>query len=136
MKPSGHEFWLCQDCVQVAVNGDYSGIDYYAKNEAEASDIVHRIDKGLAALGPNLVPDFWDSSEPRYRCEDCDHEFDLADAQRVEDEDGYICIACPECKSLDTNERDYGEEEFSYRECDCCGEDLAGYRFRFTTLIP
>ena len=44
------DLWFCVDCVMVAVNGDYSGIDDDAR--------VAAIDAGLERLGPNVVPDF------------------------------------------------------------------------------
>lgn len=58
---------LCQDCLFVAVNGDYSGIDeHYGKGESPgrgelregAKERAAEIDAGLARLGPNLVPHF------------------------------------------------------------------------------
>lgn len=58
---------LCTDCLFVAVNGDYSGIDeHYGKGEHPgrgelregAKERAAEIDAGLARLGPNLVPHF------------------------------------------------------------------------------
>lgn len=58
---------LCTDCLFVAVNGDYSGIDeHYGKGEAPgrgelrpgAKERAAEVDDGLKRLGPNLVPDF------------------------------------------------------------------------------
>ena len=51
------DLWLCSDCLFVAVNGDYSGLDYYYTPE----DAVSRraaVDAGLSKLGQHLVSDF------------------------------------------------------------------------------
>lgn len=49
--------WLCADCLQTAVNDDYSGLDYYY-SEPESTRRMKAIKVGLGELGPNLVPDF------------------------------------------------------------------------------
>jgi hypothetical protein len=58
---------LCDDCLIVAVNGDYSGIDeHYGKGLSPgrgelrdgAKERAAEIDAGLTRLGPNLVPAF------------------------------------------------------------------------------
>jgi hypothetical protein len=58
---------LCDDCLFVAVNGDYSGIDeHYGKGLSPgrgglregAVERAAEVDAGLARLGPNLVPHF------------------------------------------------------------------------------
>lgn len=56
---------LCDDCLIVAVNGDYSGLDYHygtgmhagRKVGPTAEERKAEIDAGLERLGPNLVPD-------------------------------------------------------------------------------
>ena len=73
MKIIRDDLWFCQDCLIVAVNGDYSGIDWHygrglspGRGELRegAKERAAEIDAGLAGLGPNLVPDFnsetWD----------------------------------------------------------------------------
>lgn len=56
-----NDLWLCSDCLFVAVNGDYSGLQYYYSG-GELDARIAGIDAGLDALGPHLVPDF-DSEE-------------------------------------------------------------------------
>lgn len=51
-----YDLWLCMDCMPVAVNGDYSGLDYYYQ-EPELTERREQIRVGLACL-PNLVPDY------------------------------------------------------------------------------
>ncbi len=48
---------LCDECVMIAVNGDASGLDYSYAPEEVARMLV-KIEEGLTALGPRLVPDF------------------------------------------------------------------------------
>ena len=50
------DLWLCGDCLQAAVNDDYTGLDYYY-NPAESELKEKAIRDGLAALGGNLVID-------------------------------------------------------------------------------
>jgi hypothetical protein len=48
---------LCADCLQAAVNDDYTGLDYaLAGHDADAR--AETIREGLRALGAGLVPDF------------------------------------------------------------------------------
>jgi hypothetical protein len=60
------EIGLCEDCLIVAVNGEYDSIDFhYGRGEYPgrgelrdgAKERAAEIDAGLARLGPNLVPD-------------------------------------------------------------------------------
>ncbi len=50
--------WLCSDCLLAAVNGDYSGLEYYYPSPEQVHDRKQTITNGLQALGANLVPDF------------------------------------------------------------------------------
>ncbi len=50
------DLWLCPDCLQAAVNDDYSGLDYYY-DEDEAKQREAEIRAGLQQLGPHLVMD-------------------------------------------------------------------------------
>ena len=124
--------WLCSDCCVAAVNDDYSGLDYYL-SEAAATRRMDLIQRELAKL-PGLVPDFSDGLQ--YECLDCGFTHDAIHF-KWEDPigDGDYVRACGECSSLEVRERESGEEEFSHRDCDCCGDDLAGSRFRFAQLI-
>jgi hypothetical protein len=65
IKLDGLQF--CDDCLIVAVNGDYSGIDeHYGRGQSPgrgelrdgAKERAAEIDAGLAKHGPNLVPNF------------------------------------------------------------------------------
>jgi len=54
---------LCEDCLIVAVNGDYSGFDYQMNGrgpeaEAKRDARIAEVDAGLTRLGPNLVPSY------------------------------------------------------------------------------
>lgn len=127
------DIWLCSDCMPVAVNGDYSHLDYSYEPRA-ATRLMHEINAGLAAL-PGLVPDFGGEDPEKYECRSCGFEgqswdfpfFDGSSSARV----------CPECDDdwVRPVVFDNGEEEFSRRECDCCGTDLGGSRFRFAQLV-
>lgn len=59
MKVKLDDLWLCQDCMIVAVNGDYSGFSYQYGNDERAIDkAIATVNAGLEALGPHLVSDF------------------------------------------------------------------------------
>lgn len=77
---------ICEDCVQPAVNDDWSSLDYHYSPE-EADKRMFEIQAGLDRLGPGLC---WDS--------------------------------------------DQEDDEFSTRQCDCCGSKLAGRRVPFIIL--
>ncbi len=122
MKVDLENLWLCQDCVQAAVNGDFTGLDY-SYEEDEAEDRMREIESGLETLGPNLVIDF-DENNTWHQCDDCNHRF-IDEAEST---------ACHECGSEDVSVREPGYLKFSWIECDCCGSDLGGSRYRFATL--
>ena len=44
-----YNLWLCVDCLEVAVNGDYSGL---------GNNRVSTIEQGLLKLGPHLAINF------------------------------------------------------------------------------
>ena len=52
------DLWLCQDCTIVAVNGDWTWLDYYYSSEAEQEERRAEIEAGLSELGAHLVPNF------------------------------------------------------------------------------
>lgn len=60
MRIAGDSIWLCDFCLQAAVNDDYSSLDYHF-DQIESAERMLAIAKGLRALGPNLVPDFTDT---------------------------------------------------------------------------
>lgn len=130
MKVIQRDLWLCEDCVPVAVNGEYSHLDYHY-DEEEAAQRVVEIDNGLRAL-PGLVPD---DGDDECECRSCGHCGGTDDFKIIINfEDEYDGRLCPDCGSDDTQSRDSGQEEFSRRECDCCGSNLAGTRMRFAQL--
>lgn len=56
--------WLCEDCRIIAVNGDYSGLDYtYGRDEEARDKRAAQIDAGLERLGPHLVNDEGEDGE-------------------------------------------------------------------------
>lgn len=128
------DIWLCQDCTQVAVNGDYSGLDYY--DQAEAEIRKKEIDAGLKHL-PGLVPD---DGDEQAECRACGWIGDQDSPERLTilDEDGeeVETETCPDCGEEDSiRHRDSGNDEFSWADCDCCGSGLGGSRTRFAQLI-
>jgi len=129
------DIWLCSDCMPVAVNGDYDHLDYHY-SEREANQLMKVINHGLAQL-PGLVPDFGGEDPEHHECRDCGFKADFLDFKLVGDDPDYMYRVCPECDSDDVRAAmfDNGEEEFSRRDCDCCGTHLAGSRFRFAQLI-
>lgn len=125
-RPSGlrkvAEAWLCQDCTMVAVNGDYTGLDYLTEDAAKERAEV--IDAGLARLGPNLVPDQFDGDP-------CER---YTRTQWVEAVTGGDTDMGWETWAETMLDADGTGEEFSREECDSCGTDLAGSRHRFAIL--
>ena len=70
MKVKIENLAFCEDCTMVAVNGDYTGLDYhYSEDEAEKR--AKEIDDGLAALGAVYYDDSRDSDEFSTRRCDC-----------------------------------------------------------------
>lgn len=133
-----HELWFCDDCLMYAVNGDLTGLDYYL-SQREADARAKEIEAGYDALVKqgDVFSDDYDASDGdsvQYECRDCGeigrrHDFPM---QYI---DGESSLTCPECDSDDVRERDDGRLEFTRRDCDCCGTDLAGSRTRFA-LFP
>ena len=61
---------FCEDCTMVAVNGDYTGLDYhYSADEAEKRE--QEINAGLAALGAVYYDSSRESDEFSTRRCDC-----------------------------------------------------------------
>jgi hypothetical protein len=64
-----HEYWLCPDCMIVAVNGDTSGLE----TEERERDVLD----GLDVLGRYLVPNFDTETDDGYEefswrgCDSC-----------------------------------------------------------------
>jgi hypothetical protein len=56
MKIVRDDLWLCDDCAIFAVNGDLTGLDYHYGKDADKRE--KEVVKGVAALGPHLVPDY------------------------------------------------------------------------------
>ena len=71
MKVKIENLAFCTDCTMVAVNGDYTGLDYhYSVDEAEKR--AQEINDGLAALGGHICyDDNRDSDEFSTRRCDC-----------------------------------------------------------------
>lgn len=139
MKVIQRDIWLCTDCVVVHETGDASSLDYhYTPREAERK--LKEIESGLKALGPHLVSDNTENYGDQYECDECGHIGDAEDfGHKVENEgeiDEERFRECPQCHSYDTHPRDNGRDEFSWRECDCCGTALAGERHRYAILGP
>lgn len=132
MKVIQDDLWLCEDCTSAAVNDDYTGLDFHY-TEPEATRRMNLIRAGLARLGI-LVPDF---GQEKVRCQECDTvslDSELVLAYSEEDEEE--CKACPDCGEFAFDFLGDGEEEFSRKPCDCCGDTLHGRRNRFAVLGP
>lgn len=126
------DIWLCEDCTAVAVNGDYSGLDYYL-SEKQAARKAAEIDAGLDNL-PGLTPDWNEETEYTCSCGFIGTHDQLEGVARGDDDDFEFEYVCPECGD-DVSEREHGEREFTRYDCDCCGTDLAGRRMRFACVI-
>ena len=61
---------FCADCTMVAVNGDYTGLDYHYSEE-DAEKRKQEIDNGLAVLGAVYYDDNRESDEFSTRKCDC-----------------------------------------------------------------
>lgn len=133
MKVKDDNLWLCQDCLQVAVNADYTGLQYYYSEE-EADKREQEINEGLERLGKYLVPHFNTEEETGYCCGDCGNYFYKSEAAYIIDDFDDNVPACPECNSDYISEIGNGYQEFSSEDCDCCGSTLAGSLWRFATL--
>lgn len=132
-----HEVWLCSDCMQLHETGDGTAFDgnYDSK---QANDRFIECSNGLDDLANqgDLFNDEFDPDEPQYECRDCYYtgsQEDFVCTAATDDEDEIV--ACPKCGSTDTEERDDGHLEFTWRECDACGTTLAGERHRYA-LFP
>lgn len=129
------DIWLCVDCEVIAETGDATSLDYYYEPD-EAERRLREIEAGLEAL-PGLVSDNTEY-QAQMECRECGHiddEKHFVPRVVVEDGEEEFFRECPKCNSYDTEFRDSGRDEFSRRECDCCGSDLAGSRARFAQLI-
>lgn len=128
------DIWVCGECLQAAVNGDLSSLDYHY-NEKEAKRREQEICAGLEAL-PGLCAD---DGDDQLECRDCgyihsrDHFIPFETEYEGEISKEY---QCPECHSIETRQRESGHDEFSRSDCDCCGTDLAGDRYRMAQLLP
>ena len=133
MRTIAEDIWLCQDCLMVAVNGDYTSLDYYLPAK-QAEIKAKEIDAGLALL-PGLVPDF-DLNEDWWECLDCGLRNRIEDCPVVPDPDGDggAVHSCSRCQSLELRRRDEGYAEFSWDTCGCCGSNDGGSRHRFAQL--
>ena len=129
MRVIERDIWLCEFCLQAAVNDDFSSLDHYYP-PGQADKVMGRIKRGLQELGPYLVPDFRDEIE--LECLDCER-VDVQGSWEFRFEDDEQVPVCS-CGTLEVRQRDHGEEEFSRKTCDCCGTTLAGYRARFAIL--
>lgn len=134
MQVVAEDLYLCVDCMYFAETGDATHFDG-AYEEPEASLRLERVEASLRRLGPHLVADY-DLDERWYECCDCYERCRESEIKKFLDTEYKEWIqVCPHCGEHDTlTERDCGYEEFSRRECDCCGSRLAGERYRFAIL--
>ena len=71
--------WLCEDCLQPAVNDEWSSLDYHYTDEKECAALVKRIERGLRKLGPHLVPAYYDVHEDTGDESDVDVDYDFTE---------------------------------------------------------
>jgi len=106
------EIKLCTDCMIIAVNADYSGLQYYLDGD-KLDAKIDQINAGLDKLGPNLVMSF-----------DPDFQYDFI-----------IELANDARRELGLPERTNGIDEFdTWNACECCGTRLHGARYDFAIL--
>lgn len=122
------DIYLCTDCVFAAVNGDMP--------EDASDQRIREIERGLESL-PGLVPEDYENEQAE--CSRCGWHGDSSGLILLHTDPEYpdwTERACPNCKSTDDfSIRDNGRDEFSWRDCDCCGSTLGGSRTRFAQLI-
>lgn len=128
MKVVEQGLWLCDECMQAAVNDDYTALDY-SHPEPEATRRMGDIRQGLKDLGPGLIPDFRDEIE--FECE-CGWVGPSTEVIILEvlGENTDLCPKCGEPVEV----REQGVKEFSMGSCDCCGLTAAGARYRFARI--
>lgn len=141
MKVLQENVWLCPDCMDV-VEGHEEAIYYHSDNEEKARRRVEEIDACVSEFGGVLVPDF-DMEEVWYECSDCQHRArdgelpyrEIREFSPGEEEPNCVDteLFCPKCGG-DVRQRDRGYDEFSWKECDCCGSTLGGERHRYAVL--
>lgn len=133
MKVVVRDLYLCIDCTFAAVNDDYTTITDNCESEREADLRIAEIERGLVALGPNLVLDS-DEGETA-GCGNCGWHGGIGELVDVYTDPDWTEKGCPNCKATDEiDTRSGGVLEFSRMECDCCGLALGGSRHRFAIL--
>lgn len=129
------DIWVCQDCYLLANTGDATFLDY-GLSEKAADARLSEIESALETLH-DLVDD--STEEYQRLCAECGYGHSAENFPMVvvdegtDDEETFH--QCPSCKSLDTNMRDRGYDEFSWSSCDCCGSTLGGSRHRMAQLV-
>lgn len=130
------ELWMCQDCMLLEETGDATFLDYHL-TPRQADARLKEIEAGWSALRKQGDV-FNDCTEDRQvECAECRHIARRGDVATVyhEEYDEHQLV-CPDCGSVDEmRDRDHGEDEFSFHECDCCGSSLGGSRHRYA-LFP
>lgn len=129
------ELWVCTDCMLLEETGDATSFDYHY-SEPVASQRIAEVEGGWRDLRKQgMVTNDGGEHGIHRICSDCDHIGNADDFEPMFDKYGDEAYGCPKCKSLDTSLREGGENEFSFRECDCCGSELGGTRHRYA-LFP
>lgn len=134
--PSRIELFVCTDCVTTEESDDLSSFDYhYSEREADAR--IKECQAGWESLRKQGQVFNDTTDEPQLRCHECHHVHDKVDVSTVySDEWDENQFVCPTCGSVDRmSERDNGQDEFSWADCDCCGSTLGGTRTRYA-LFP
>ena len=115
--------WLCQDCMIIAVNGDYTGLDYSYGSRWKCLTCA-REGTGRAPGGcPSCLSEH-DANHGPHSC---------ADLRMAEINAGFERLG-PHLVSDWDSETDEGIHEFSWGRCDCCNTHLGGSRHRFSIL--
>lgn len=61
------DLWFCQDCLVIAVNGDYTGLDDYDNAGERMAEINAGFERLTEEWGPHLAPNFDSETEDGIR---------------------------------------------------------------------
>lgn len=125
------ELWVCDDCMLIRETDCVD--DLSERREAEIRACLHALEEDGSSLA-NDSGEWGDQLE----CRECGfiHQKDKFDSIEQDSEEGpYVVDICPQCHSDDVKVLEGGYDEFSWRDCDCCGSSLGGSRHRYA-LFP
>lgn len=122
------ELWICDDCMLIKETDECHDFES-SRREREVRESLFALEQ-QGHFGNDCT------DEDQRECTDCYHigsREDFPFTAATDDEDSYR--SCPKCNSAETRDREDGYDEFSWRDCDCCGSSLGGSRTRYC-LFP